>query len=63
MDAREIHHPFVEGLLGALPDPGEGRTEWPVEMQVKWLRAAAAIFDLIYEKEGGEIKIGVMRDT
>ena len=44
-------HPFIEGLLGTLPDPDAGG-QWPLEMRITWLRAAANIFDLIYKCEG-----------
>ena len=46
-------HPFVQGLLQALPEP---ETDWPVANRAKWLQTAANIFDLIYEGDGG-IKI------
>lgn len=38
-------HPFVEGLLKTLPDPG---ADWAIGKRVKWLQAASNIFDLIY---------------
>jgi len=52
------HHPFVEGLLRELPDPG---TEWKVERRVMWLRTAANIFNMIYEDSGDlrEIQVSV----
>lgn len=46
-------HPFIQGLLGSLPEPN---TNWTVEGRAKWLVAAANIFDLIY-KGSGEITI------
>jgi hypothetical protein len=46
-------HPFVQGLLGSLPEPG---TNWAVEGRAKWLMAASNIFDLIY-MGSGEIQI------
>ena len=46
-------HPFIQGLLGSLPEP---KTNWTVEGRAKWLQAAANIFDLIY-MGSGEIHI------
>jgi hypothetical protein len=43
------HHPFVQGLLDTLPEPG---TNWAIEGRAKWLQAAAHIFDLIYGGDG-----------
>jgi hypothetical protein len=51
-------HPFVQGLLGSLPEPG---TNWAIEGQAKWLQAAANIFDLIY-KRSGQIDIEAQSD-
>lgn len=39
-------HPFIDGLLRTLPKP---ETVWPTNARVKWLQAAANIFDPIYE--------------
>lgn len=38
--------PFITGLLDKLPDE---HTEWPTAERAKWLKAAAQIFDLMYE--------------
>ena len=46
-------HPFIQGLLGSLPEPN---TNWTVEGRATWLQAASKIFDLIY-KGSGEITI------
>jgi hypothetical protein len=43
------HHPFIEGLLQTLPEPG---TLWTVEGRAAWLQAAAQNFTLIYKGEG-----------
>ena len=43
------HHPFVEGLLETLPDPG---TLWTIEGRAAWPEAAANIFTLMYKGEG-----------
>ena len=43
------HHPFVEGLLETMPEPG---TVWTIEGRAAWLEAAANIFTLIYKGEG-----------
>lgn len=40
-------HPFIQGLIDALPEPG---TQWPEEKQKEWLATAAQIFKFIYEK-------------
>ena len=42
-------HPFIEGLLGSLPEP---ETNWTIEGRAKWLQAAANIFDLMYKGDG-----------
>lgn len=39
------YHPFIQGLLKELPSEG---TDWETADRVKWLNAAAMIFDLIY---------------
>ncbi len=43
-------HPFIQGLLSTLPNT---KTEWKVDQRIKWLKAAALIFDLMYEGDGG----------
>ncbi len=43
------YHPFIEGLLQTLPEPG---TLWTIEGRAAWLRAAATNFTLIYKGEG-----------
>ncbi len=43
------YHPFVQGLLQTLPEPG---TLWTVEGRAAWLQAAAQNFTLIYKGEG-----------
>lgn len=48
-------HPLIEGLIRTLPEP---ETEWPAVERIKWLRAAANNFDLIYTGEGS-IRIDV----
>ena len=42
-------HPFIQGLLDTLPNPGE---DWASSDRQKWLQTAANIFDLIYDGEG-----------
>lgn len=42
-------HPLVLGLIDALPNL---ETSWPVDGRAKWIRAAAHIFDLVYEGDG-----------
>ncbi|MBM3527678.1 MAG: hypothetical protein FJX62_06270 [Alphaproteobacteria bacterium] len=43
------YHPFIEGLLQTLPEPG---TVWAIEGRAAWLMAAAQNFTLIYKGEG-----------
>jgi hypothetical protein len=38
-------HPFIDGLLGALPEPGQ---DWPISGRIKWLQTASNIFSLMY---------------
>ena len=42
-------HPFIEGLLSALPEP---ETDWSIEDRGRWLQTAANIFGLIYRGRG-----------
>ncbi|HEY3777912.1 MAG TPA: hypothetical protein VGL35_07625 [Rhizomicrobium sp.] len=42
-------HPFIEGLLATLPEPG---TLWTIEGRAAWLQAAAQNFMLIYKGDG-----------
>ena len=42
-------HPFIKGLIEALPKPGD---PWPTDKRAKWLRAAANNFDLMYIGDG-----------
>ena len=41
-----LPHPFIQGLLETLPPIG---SEWSSAKREKWLNAASATFDLIYE--------------
>lgn len=43
------YHPFVEGLLQTMPEPG---TVWAIEGRAAWLEAAATAFKLIYKGDG-----------
>jgi hypothetical protein len=43
------YHPFIEGLLETLPEPG---TVWSIEGRAAWLEAAASAFKLIYQGDG-----------
>ena len=53
------YHPFIKGLLDALPDPG---VDWPHRERAKWLRLAASAFDFVYKADGeGEIEIKEVR--
>ena len=42
-------HPFVQGLIDALPAP---ESTWTIEGRAKWLQAAANNFDLMYKGNG-----------
>ena len=42
-------HPFIVGLLQALPKPG---TVWSIEGRAAWLKAAAQNFMLMYQGDG-----------
>ncbi len=55
-------HPFIQGLLKELPSEGK---DWATADRVKWLKAAAMIFDLIYTNEdtGKPLKIEVSVDS
>ena len=46
-DAVSELHPFFQGLLGALPEPG---TDWPNAKRERWLETARNIFGLIYDE-------------
>jgi hypothetical protein len=43
------YHPFIQGLLQTLPEPGN---LWTIEGRAAWLQAAAQNFTLIYKGEG-----------
>jgi hypothetical protein len=43
------YHPFIQGLLQTLPEPG---TLWTIEGRAAWLQAAAQNFTLIYKGDG-----------
>lgn len=43
------YHPFVEGLLQTMPEPG---TLWAIEGRAAWLEAAANVFKLMYKGDG-----------
>ncbi|WP_417515810.1 hypothetical protein [Minwuia sp.] len=51
----EHYHPFIKGLLDALPETGK---EWSYKDRAKWLRLAASAFDFMYEGDG-EVAITV----
>lgn len=52
-------HPFIQGLLGSLPDE-EGK-KWSADDRLRWFQAAARIFDLMYGP-ADEIHMEVRRD-
>jgi hypothetical protein len=43
------YHPFVQGLLQTLPEPG---TVWTMDGRAAWLETAATAFKLIYKGDG-----------
>jgi hypothetical protein len=43
--------PLIQGLVARLPNPD---STWSLEDRMKWLRAAANIFVLIYKLDDGE---------
>jgi hypothetical protein len=51
-------HPFVQGLLMSLPQPG---TPWPLSERVDWLRAAVHSFNLIYKSDGEITVLGALK--
>lgn len=55
-------HPFIAGLLKELPPEGQ---EWAMQDRVKWLKAAAMLFDFIYKSgdTGRPMKIEVSTDS
>jgi hypothetical protein len=53
------YHPFVEGLLQTMPEPG---TLWTIEGRAAWLEAAANVFKLMYQGDG-KITVTVAADT
>jgi hypothetical protein len=55
-----ILHPFIEGLLDALPEPN---TNWALEGRAKWLQAAAHNFDLMYKGADGQIVLIEVKKT
>lgn len=52
-------HPFIQGLLDTLPEPG---TEWKAHERADWLTAAATMFKLIY-KGGGDVSVSVKSEN
>jgi hypothetical protein len=44
--------PIVRELFALLPEPG---IEWPLVERLRWLRAAEAVFKLIYKDDGPSI--------
>jgi hypothetical protein len=56
-------HPFIAGLLKELPAEG---ADWPTGDRVKWLKAAAMLFDFIYKSGdtgGRPVRIEVTNDS
>lgn len=53
------YHLLLEGLFQTVPEPF---TEWSIEDQVRWLRAAAGAFSLLYPARG-DITVEVHGET
>lgn len=55
-------HPFIAGLLKELPAEG---ADWPTADRVKWLKAAAMLFDFIYKSgdTGRPVRIDVSTES
>lgn len=43
------YHPFIQGLLQSLPEPG---TVWAIEGRAAWVKAAIQNFTLMYQGDG-----------
>lgn len=43
------YHPFIQGLLQSLPEPG---TVWTIEGRAAWVKAAIQNFTLMYQGDG-----------
>jgi hypothetical protein len=54
------YHPFIQGLLAALPEPG---TNWALEGRALWLQAAAFNFNLMYKGGEGQITVTASKVT
>jgi hypothetical protein len=49
----EMPEPLIQALVGKLPKP---KSVWSIEDRAKWLRAAAIIFNLVYEPSEADAK-------
>ena len=58
--ASKALHPFIQGLLDALPEPG---TNWALEGRAMWLQAAAFNFNLMYKGGEGQIIVSATKIT
>jgi hypothetical protein len=52
-DAGEMPDPLIQALVGKLPKPN---SIWSLEDRAKWLRAAAIIFNLVYQPSDADSK-------
>jgi hypothetical protein len=52
--AQPTMHPFIQGLVGTLPDPGAA---FPSDKQEAWFDTARGIFRLIYETDDPEPRV------
>lgn len=48
--------PIIKELFALLPEPG---AEWPLVDRLRWLRAAEAVFKLVYKDDGPGIVFDV----
>jgi len=49
----EMPDPLIQALVGKLPKP---KSVWSIEDRAKWLRAAAIIFNLVYQPSEADSK-------
>lgn len=45
-------HPFIKGLLDAIPPPKSPKSEWSIAERADWLQTAASVFKLMYTGDG-----------
>jgi hypothetical protein len=59
-EASKVPDPLIQALVDKLPKPN---TIWSIDDRAKWLRAAAIIFNLVYETgEAGEAAVKIEQE-